>query len=58
MTPPQADGVFENHNKPAKIGGRTRNCYILDITKMKEKGLDVSEEWGDPWGSKEDNESD
>jgi len=34
--------------KPAKIGTKTRNCYILDIDKMKKKGLDISEEWDYP----------
>jgi hypothetical protein len=31
--------------KPAQIGGLPRNAWILDLKKMKEKGLDLPQEW-------------
>jgi bifunctional DNA primase/polymerase-like protein len=31
--------------KQAKIGSKTKNCYILDLNKMKETGLLLTETW-------------
>ena len=39
--------VYFVEEKVAKIGDRPRRCIILDITKMVNKGLDISHPWVD-----------
>ena len=34
--------------KPAWLGGKARNCVILDLNLMKEKGLELTAEWEEP----------
>ena len=41
------ESYFEDH-KPMQIGSnKIRNVYILDLRKMKEKGLTIPWEWGE-----------
>jgi len=32
-------------NKAARIGDKPKNVFILDIEKMKQKGLEIEDEW-------------
>ena len=37
--------IYFIENKVVRFGDKTRNTFILDLHKMMEKGLEISEEW-------------
>ena len=50
----QKEGYFVA-TKPAQIGNKTRNAWILNLPKMAEKGLELPEEWRSTTGKEPGN---